>query len=379
MCPYGPAFAVLTVMIRRGLPIEIGHPVNRRSRFDHRLLMNLQMECTCGERRRLPWFWFSKQQDLKCRRCEKLLLEGSPGKSSDPGRSKSKTTPATKTPTACPGCHSPVMKNAVICLECGLEFASGKRLFAQDSSETFRTEDSVHIATVRKRTRRATSLNGIRLTSGFVEKKFVVLGIILGLFSVIVFGLANDSNGGIFRDAAATLFLIGGVLFPVAGLFGTRTTFSAHVERGTVVVEISDTLMGYPLRNESVDITDYEVVRTYEYDKMFGLRSICKSMLALCVSLPWILFVMMLFPLFIIALWVLQPLFQYLQKSVLPGLLYETLRAVSIAGRFCNPVIVCDQIRSPNEAMLISRLVSELIRLPERGGLKKSEDRLMKA
>ena len=264
------------------------------------------------------------------------------------------------------------MKNAVICLECGLEFASGRKLFAQDSSETFRSEDSAQIASVRKRARRVTSLKGIRLTSGHVEKKFVVLGILLGFLSVLL-GFANQSGGGIFRDAAATLCLIGGVLFPVAGLFGTRKTFRAHIERGIVLVEVSNTLMGYPLRNESIDITDCEVVRTYEYDKMFGLRSICKSLVALCVTMPLIPFIVMWIPVWIIAFWVLQPLFQYLQQSVLPGLLYETLRTVSIAGRFCNPVIVCDQIHSRDEAILISRLVSELTRLPERGGHKKSK------
>lgn len=269
------------------------------------------------------------------------------------------------------------MKNAVICIECGLEFASGRKLFAQDSSETFRTEDSAHIASVRKRARRVTSLNGIRLTSGLVEKKFAVLGILLGFLSIIGVGFANDSGGGILRDAAATLCLLGGVLFPVAGLFGTRTTFRAHIEKGIVLVEVSNTLMGYPLRNESIDITDCEVVRTYEYDKMFGLRSICKSLVALCVTMPLIPVIVMLIPVWIpvwiIAFWVLQPLFQYLQQSVLPGLLYETLRTVSIAGRFCNPVIVCDQIHSQDEAILISRLVSELTRLPERGGHKKSK------
>ena len=265
------------------------------------------------------------------------------------------------------------MKNAVICLECGLEFASGRKLFAQDSSETFRSEDSAQIASVRKRARRVTSLKGIRLTSGHVEKKFVVLGILLGFLSVLGVGFANQSGGGIFRDAAATLCLIGGVLFPVAGLFGTRKTFRAHIERGIVLVEVSNTLMGYPLRNESIDITDCEVVRTYEYDKMFGLRSICKSLVALCVTMPLIPFIVMWIPVWIIAFWVLQPLFQYLQQSVLPGLLYETLRTVSIAGRFCNPVIVCDQIHSRDEAILISRLVSELTRLPERGGHKKSK------
>ena len=301
------------------------------------------------------------------------MLEGAPGKSSNPNLSESNKAAAKKTPKTCPECDSPVTKNAVICLECGLEFASGKKLFAQNSSETSRTEDSVQIASVRTRARRVTSLKGIRLTSGHVEKKFVVLGILLGFLSLIGVGFANHSGGGILRDAAATLCLIGGVLFPVAGLFGSRTTFSAHVERGTVLVEVSNTLMGYPLRNESIDVTDCEVVRTYEYDKMFSLRSICKSLLALFVAVPLIPFILALIPIWIIAFWVLQPLFQYLQKSVLPGFLYETVRTVSIAGRFCNPVIVCDQIRSQDDAMLISCLVSELTRLPERGGSKKSK------
>lgn len=354
--------------------------------------MKLLLLCRCGASTRIKAAWASAPELVRCKKCDGDLLEP-PADAADsrPVRSKvaagaSQAAGPGPAPTeedsgaipldneddgavavapagrpapqaTCPGCKAALPPGAILCVSCGLDLRTGRKV--KPGSGPKRTPGAA--SSLGSSVRKPVALDGLEVRTATFRPSIVFLGLLLGVLALVALGSLLPPADDPKREQKSSgnpilaLLALGAISVPFVALFGQRDRFSIGGGLGDQSASVAFRVAGLPLGSHPVDVSEAVSIRRIPFERGFSVWRALIILPLLGLILAGLLAMTVAFPPFI-AIGVILFLFRPLDLFL--NIFHESSHQVTFARKFQDSIPVCQGLTKPEADVLAHALES---------------------